>query len=63
MKYLVFTGSEFGVDPEFEDGIKFIIGLEKAEDKFQKMVQEYGCAAMYKVEDDELVLIKSDYNF
>lgn len=60
--YLVLTGNEYGVDILNNTDLKFI-SIEDAETRFQEYVEEYGCAAMFKVEEDGLKLIKDECNF
>jgi len=40
MKYLVFTGNEFGIDIELEDGDKFINDKNDAEKKYSYFLEE-----------------------
>lgn len=56
-KYLVVSGNEFGVDI---DNIDFIFSYELAEEKFKDIMQEFGCAQIYKVGELGLEYIKGD---
>ena len=58
MKYLVFTGNEFGIDIELEDGDKFINDKNDAENKYNYFLEEYGCVFMYSVDETGLKHIK-----
>ncbi len=61
-KYLVLTGDEYGfdlgnlLDLSFND-------LNKSEEIFNDCLEQYGCAAMYKVNNDGLELVKMESNF
>jgi hypothetical protein len=60
-KYLVFSGTEFGLwlaDHDLE-----YVNLEKAEEKFKEYLESNGCAGMWKVEDDKLVEVKMEDTF
>ncbi len=60
--YLVITGNEYGFDLGNMVDLKFI-NEEKAEEVYQEYLDDYGCAAMYKVNLDGLESIKMESNF
>lgn len=59
-KYLVVKGNEQGVELNDVEDFK---DLNEAEDLFSKYLDEYGCAAMYEVLPDKIVLFKKKHNF
>lgn len=61
-KYLVITGNEYGFDLGNMVDLKFH-EKEKAEDIYNEFIEEYDCAAMYKVNENGLELIKMDSFF
>ena len=64
--YLVLSGNEFGIDLmafDYGETILFILDFEDAKGKYRKYLEEYGCAAMYKMEPTKMTLVKQDSNF
>ena len=61
-KYLVVTGDEYGFDLGNLLDLSFR-PLEAAEIIYNDCLEEYGCAALYKVTDTGLVLVKMESNF
>ena len=61
-KYLVITGNEYGFDLSDVIDLNFV-DLEKAEETYTNYIEEYGCAAIYKVLDNKLELVKIEQNF
>ena len=59
-KYLVVTGNEQGL--ELDDTVDFK-ELDEAEKMFSEYLDEYGCAAIYEVLPDKIVLFKKKHNF
>ena len=58
-KFLVLTGNEFGLDLGNMTDLKFR-NADDAEDLYKSYLEEYDCAGMWKVELDQLILVKSE---
>lgn len=64
--YLVLSGNEFGIELmafDYGETILFIPEFEDAVKKYDKYLEEYGCAAMYKMASDKMTLVKEENNF
>ena len=61
-KYLVVTGDEYGLDLGNLIDLSFN-ELDKAEEIYNNCLEEYNCAAMYKVNNDGLEIVKMESNF
>lgn len=61
-KYLVVTGDEYGFDLGNLLDLNFN-ALDKAEEIYNECLEEYACAAMYKVNETGLELVKMESNF
>lgn len=64
--YLVITGNEYGYDLtafDFGTTILFISDKADADEKFKKYLEEYGCAAMYKVHPNKFEQIREENIF
>ena len=61
-KYLVITGDEYGFDLGNLIDLSFN-ELDKAEEIYNDCLEEYSCAAMYKVNNNGLEMVKMESNF
>lgn len=63
-KFLVLTGDEYGVNLlDAATPMNFITDKDEADKEFDKLLDAYGCAAMFEVLPNELKLVKTDNNF
>jgi len=61
-KYLVITGNKYGFDISELTNLNFV-DFDRAEEIYATYIEEYSCAAIYKVLDDKLELVKIEQNF
>lgn len=60
--YLVITGNEYGYDLNNMTDLTFL-PKDKAEEAYDKYLEESGCAAMYEVLPTGLKLVKQEAEF
>ena len=60
--YLVVTGNEYGYDLGNMTDLNFV-DEERAEELYKQYLEEYSCAAIFRVLPDKLELVKQEAEF